>query len=88
LKQANTLTNALNSEHWITLSYIAEGYDVFVGSVLDIIICMLLCRIVHDCQRLDSPSKGRLVSSDSEDETQTRGTLDDTTVMDSTYCPD
>jgi hypothetical protein len=90
LKQANTLTNVLNSEHWITLSYITEGIDIFVGSVLDIIICILLCRIVHDCQRLDSPLKGRLVSSDSEDDPITKDSLDETSnlICESSYYQD
>ena len=67
LKQASTLKNVLESQHWINLSYIAEGCNIFVGSLLDIIICILLCRIVHDCQRLESKGRGVGAGSDSED---------------------
>ena len=43
---------------------------------------------MHDCWRLESPYKGRFISSDSEDDNSTIGTLDDKAEMNNSHYSD
>ena len=44
-----------------------QSIDILTGCVLDLMVCTLVCRIVHDCQQLDKPRHTWLDSSASDD---------------------
>ena len=56
--------------YWLGTERFTESMVILFGAILDLIVCALVCRIVHDCQTLELPKRGLVDSSASDTDDQ------------------
>jgi hypothetical protein len=57
-------------DYWLGMEHFTESMVILFGAILDLIVCALVCRIVHDCQTLELPKRGLVDSSASDTDNQ------------------